>query len=298
MNEATLLITGIHGLVGQYLFKILDSWTGKVIMTGKGACRLPASRYIYEEMDITDKSRVMEVFKEYRPGVVIHSAALAQPDQCEQYRDEAFKVNVEGTMNLLEASELSSAFFVYLSTDFVFSGNDGPYNEESIPSPVNFYGETKLMAEEKAKAYKYSWSIIRTALVYGNVIVGTRSNMISWVKGELGKGNAIKVVSDQLRTTTYAGDLAEAIMKIAMNGAEGIWHISGPEPVSPWEMAIAVADHSGLDASLITKVDASVFSQPARRPLQTPFIIDKARKELGYHPLSFHEGMKRVLEGD
>jgi dTDP-4-dehydrorhamnose reductase len=298
MNGPTLLITGIHGLVGQYLFKILHSWKGTVIMTGKGNCRLPGSSFIYAEMDITDREQVFEVFRRFAPDVVIHSAAMAQPDHCELHKEEALKVNVGGTENLLEASAQTGAFFVHISTDFVFSGSDGPYHENSPPSPVNFYGVTKLRAEEKVQAYPFPWAIIRTALVYGNVIVGTRSNMISWVTGELGKGKPIQVVSDQLRTTTYAGDLAGAILKIAERKAEGIWHISGPDPLSPWEIAVAVADHLDLDSSLISKVDASIFSQPATRPLKTPLIIDKARNELDYQPISFYEGMKLVVRGD
>jgi len=297
MNGQTLLITGIHGLVGQYLFKILHSWKGTVIMTGKGDCRLPGSSFIYAEMDIADRKKVFEVFGRYAPDVVIHSAALAQPDYCELNREEAVSVNVGGTENLLEASAQSGAFFVHMSSDFVFSGSDGPYHENSEPAPVNFYGVTKLMAEEKVRAYRFPWAIIRTALVYGNVIVGTRSNMITWVTSELGKRKPIQVVSDQLRTTTYAGDLAGAILEIAERKAEGIWHISGPEPLSPWEIAVAVADHLDLDRSLISKVDASIFSQPATRPLKTPLIIDKARNKLDYQPISFYEGMKMVLQG-
>ena len=242
-------------------------------------------------MDIADKASVSEVFERYRPSIVIHSAALAQPDHCELNQEEAFKVNVEGTENLLTAASRSKAFFIYLSTDFVFSGNDGPYHEGSVPAPVNYYGNTKLMAEEKVKLYPFSWAIVRTVLVYGNVIVGTRSNVISWVRTELENQRPIKVVCDQLRTTTYAGDLAKAILTIAEKKAGGVWHISGKDALSPWEMAVAVADELELNRSLIEKVDASVFSQPAKRPLKTLFIIDKAKRELAYDPLSFQEGM-------
>jgi dTDP-4-dehydrorhamnose reductase len=298
MNGPTLLITGIHGLVGQYLFKILDSWEGKVVMTGKGSCRLPESEIPYVEMDITEKEQVFHVFDRYRPDVVIHSAALAQPDYCELNREEAVAVNVGGTENLLKAAAQTGAFFIYMSTDFVFSGGEGPYLESDTPAPVNHYAMTKLMAEEKVKSYPFPWAIVRTSLVYGNVIVGTRSNMITWVKGELENGKRIKVVSDQVRTTTYAGDLARALLKIAEKKAEGVWHISGPDPLSPWEIAIEVADHLALDKSLISKVDASVFSQPATRPLKTPLINEKAIRELGYQPLPFSEGLKRVLNGD
>ncbi len=298
MNEKTLLITGIHGLVGQYVFRILGSWKGRVVITGKGPCRLPQHHFVYVSMDITDKDQVQAVFQTYSPSVVIHSAAQAQPDHCELNREDALKVNVEGTENLLQASSLSRAFFVHLSTDFIFSGNDGPYDESSIPAPVNFYGKTKLMAEEKVKSYSYAWAIVRTALVYGNVISGTRSNMISWVKTELENNRPIKVVSDQVRTTTYAADLAGALLVIAEREMTGTWHISGKDALSPWAMAIAVADRLGLDKRLITKVDASVFSQPATRPLKTPFIIDKAKRALGFEPLPFEEGLEKVLNGD
>jgi dTDP-4-dehydrorhamnose reductase len=298
MNESTLLITGIHGLVGQYVFKILESWEGRVVITGKGPSRLPAHRFFYANMDITDKKQVLAVFDEFKPDVVIHSAAQAQPDHCELNQEDALKTNVEGTEHLLQAASLTKAFFIYLSTDFVFSGNDEPYDEHSIPAPVNFYGQTKWMAEQRVSAYPFPWAIVRTALVYGNVISGTRSNMISWVKTEIENKRPIKVVSDQLRTTTYAADLAAALLVIAKRKMTGIWHISGKDALSPWEIANAVADHLQLDRSLITKVDAAVFSQPATRPLRTPLIIDKAIRELGYQPLSFEEGMKKVLKGD
>jgi dTDP-4-dehydrorhamnose reductase len=298
MNETTVLVTGIHGLVGQYLSKMLCSWKGKVVITGKGPCRLPANDLMYTEMDITDKAQVSEVFERYRPGILIHAAALAQPDLCELNPEEGNRVNVDGTENLLGAASLCKTFFIYLSTDFVFSGNDGPYHEESITGPVNVYGMTKLMAEEKVKLYPYAWAIVRTALVYGNIIAGARSNMISWVREELEKKNPIKVVDDQLRTTTYAGDLTKAILTIAERKAGGVWHISGKDALSPWEIAIAVAGHLHLDKTLITNVDSAVFSQPATRPLKTPFIITKAEQELGYKPLSFEEGMRKVLHGD
>jgi dTDP-4-dehydrorhamnose reductase len=238
------------------------------------------------------------VFQEFHPDVVIHAAAMAQPDECELKQEEALLVNVKATGYLLDAAASARSFFVYVSTDFVFSGNDGPYDEDSQPRPVNFYGMTKLMAEELVKQYPHGWAIARTVLVYGNVLVGTRANIISWVKGELEKGKAIKVVGDQLRSPTYAADLAAGLMEIAHREAGGVWHIAGKDLLSPWDIAQKVSAHLGLDSSLMTRVDASVFSQPATRPLKTPFMIDKARAQLGYEPHSFEEGMVKVLNGD
>lgn len=297
MKNSTLLVTGIHGLVGQYLFRILQGWEGRVVITGKGSNRLPDSGFLYEEMDLRDPARIRSLFQIYQPDVVIHSAAMAQPDSCELNQEDALAVNVTGTSHLLEAAALHPAFFVYLSTDFVFSGEEEPYSEDSFPAPVNFYGHTKLMAEELVKSSVSRSAIIRTGLVYGNVLVGTRPNVVSWVRESLENNRPIKVVSDQLRTPTYAGDLANAILKIASTRAEGTWHIAGKNQLSPWEMAMKVVDHLALDPNLITKVDASVFSQPAKRPLRTPLLIDKAIRELHYQPLSFDEGMVRVLNG-
>jgi dTDP-4-dehydrorhamnose reductase len=298
MKKSTMLVTGIHGLVGQYLFRILDKWDGRVVITGKGANRLPDRGYFYEELDITDPVKVSSVFLRHQPDVVIHSAAMAQPDACELSQEEALLVNVTATNDLLEAAARRAAFFVYMSTDFIFSGDKGPYAEDDAPAPVNFYGRTKLMAEEVVKRGSCPWSIIRTGLVYGNAIVGTRPNVISWVRESLENHRPIKVVSDQLRTPTYAGDLAQAILMIAGKRAEGTWHIAGKDVLSPWEMAMSVVDYLKLDTTLITKVDASVFTQAATRPLRTPLMIDKAIRELNYRPVSFDEGMVKVLNGD
>ena len=104
------------------------------------------------------------------------------------------------------------------------------------------------------------------------------------------------MVSDQYRTPTYAGDLVKGIILIIKQRAIGIYHISGKDYLTPFDMAIATADYHGLDRSLIKKVDASVFSQPAKRPLKTGFDISKARTTLGYEPVSFEEGLRLMAE--
>lgn len=295
----TLLITGIHGLVGQYLVRILHQWPGQVIITGRGPCRIPAEwmkDIRYEELDITDPENIQRVFNQYQPDAVIHSAAEAQPDTCELHREQADLINTKGTGFLLHAAEKHGSFFTYVSTDFVFPGTGGPYSEADETGPVNYYGLTKLRSEELVRSYPHGWAIVRTVLVYGNTLVGTRTNIITWVLGELEKGRAIRVVGDQLRTPTFAGDLAAALLLITKDKHQGVWHISGKDVLSPHDIAEMVATRMKLDASLITKVDASTFTQPAIRPLRTPFNISKARLQLGYEPIGFAEGMEIVLQ--
>ena len=298
MSGTTLLITGTHGLVGQYLFKLRNRWKGNIVFTGRGPSRLPAGNYIYEEMDITDQQQIKQVFSKYSPDIVLHTAAMAQADECELEKEKAILHNVTATEYLLTASQTFHAFFILMSTDFVFSGDDGPYDEESIPDPVNFYGQTKLMAEQIVKKCSLDAAIIRTVLIYGNVISGTRSNIISWARNALEKGAPFKVVSDQIRATTYAGDLVNALFTIAEKRAKGIWNIAGKNNLSPFDIVKHVAAYLKLDASIAEKVNAFTFTQAARRPLKTPFIIEKAKIELGYEPLEFSEAMKLVLNGD
>jgi dTDP-4-dehydrorhamnose reductase len=114
---------------------------------------------------------------------------------------------------------------------------------------------------------------------------------VQWVRDSLSKKQPIKVVDDQYRTPTLAEDLALGCWLLARQRAQGIFHISGREMLTPYQMAQQVADYFGLDKSLLERVDASTFSQPGRRPARTGFIIEKAARELGYAPHAFAEGI-------
>jgi dTDP-4-dehydrorhamnose reductase len=133
-------------------------------------------------------------------------------------------------------------------------------------------------------------------LVYGGKVPGGRPNFIQWVKDKLSAGEKIKVVDDQLRTPTYVEDLAKGIILVLLKHAKGLYHISGREMCTPYQLAVLVANYTGADISLIEKVSAETFKEPATRPLKTGFIITKAVKELGYVPVKLEEGVKRVLE--
>lgn len=293
------MITGSNGLLGQHLIKrLIETTEHTIVATGRGACRLPfeiSDLYDYFTLDITDGVAVNDFILSHQPDVIIHGAAMTQPDPCELNKIECWNVNVTATRFLTDAANKINARFIYISTDFVFDGVNGPYKETDEPGPVNYYGSSKLAAEKVVMESKLHWSIVRTVLVYGNILVGNRSNIISWVKDNLSQGKPIKVVSDQWRTPTYVEDLAKGILLVLEKNAEGIYHISGEEGMSPYDMAVATADYLHLDKSLMTKVNADTFTQPATRPLRTGFVIDKAKKELGYQPISFKEALKMML---
>jgi dTDP-4-dehydrorhamnose reductase len=112
-----------------------------------------------------------------------------------------------------------------------------------------------------------------------------------WVKQSLESGKAIQVVDDQFRTPTLAEDLAMGCYLITQQAAAGVYHISGEELLTPYEIAIITARHFSLDESLINQTDSTQFTQPAKRPPRTGFVIEKAKKELGYQPHSINQGL-------
>lgn len=298
MTNMKILITGANGFLGYYLVRQLLQKGNEVIATGKGHCRLPfgvEKGFSYYEMDFTDPLAVDSVLTEVVPEVIIHAGAMSKPDECELNRDEAYRVNVESTITLLKTSSICRSYFLFVSTDFVFDGQSGMYKEDDLASPVNFYGQTKIDAEKAVKDYKYGWAIVRTVLVYGKPVSG-RSNILTIVKEKLEKREEYKVVDDQVRTPTYVEDLAAGIVSMIGKKTTGIYHLSGKDVLTPYQMAIRTAQYLGLDASLIKRVTAADFSQPARRPEKTGFVIDKAVAELGFSPVSFEEGLKKAFE--
>jgi len=293
-----VLITGANGLLGQHLIKQLLYQQVHVIATGRGIQRLPfepSPLYTYHTMDITNALQVYAVMEKERPDVVVHAAAMTQVDDCEKYPQQCETINVQGTSQVLTDAETFSSYFIYVSTDFVFDGEKGDYTEDDELQPLSWYGFTKMQAEAMVQTSTIPWAIVRTCLVYGKTLQGTRSNIITWVRDSLQEKKPIKVVSDQWRTPTHVEDLAMGIALMIEKKAEGVFHIAGKDKLSPYLMALETAKYFQLDAGMIEKVDASTFSQPGRRPLKTGFVIDKARKELGYEPRSFAEGLQSFL---
>lgn len=288
-----VLITGANGLLGQKLVELFDPDPSiEVIATGKGANRNRSGDYKYFSMDITSQGEVMSVIGMSLPDVVINTAAMTNVDQCELEKEQCDVLNVEAVNYLLQACKEYSCFFLHLSTDFIFDGENGPYEEDDVPNPLSYYAESKLKAEQLIEKSSIQWAIVRTMLVYGIVRDMSRSNIILWVKENLEKNNHIKVVNDQWRTPTLAEDLAKGCELIIKKKATGIFHISGKNMMTPYDMAMETAVFFHLNPTFIEQVDGSIFSQPAKRPARTGFILDKAKRELGYEPVSFKEGLR------
>ena len=307
-----ILITGSNGLLGQKLvYNLIKRNDVQVIATSSGENRLIEKEgYIFESLDITDYDAVEAIIERYHPSVIINTAAMTNVDACEIKREECWKTNVTAVEYIVKALETVSAevntsswqpetgahvyepHLIHLSTDFIFDGEKGSeYVETDLPNPLSYYALSKWESEKTVQKSSIKWAIARTIIVYGIVDNMSRSNIVLWAKDALSKGQKINVVDDQFRSPTLAEDLAEGCILIADKKATGVYHLSGKETMSVLELVYYVADFWKLDKSLVTPSKSNTLNQAAKRPPRTGFNIDKAKKDLGYNPHSFMEGL-------
>lgn len=286
-----ILVTGANGFTGQHLSVFLAEQGFSVHAVSRGLSRLqPHSNIQYYECELTNVSSVLKVVEAIQPDWIIHVAAMSKPDECDVNREECLKQNVDATIHLGAAAQKVNARFVYFSTDFIF-GENGPHKEEDIPNPLNFYGESKWKAEQLVSSQITNPVIVRPVFMYGPQHKNGRASFIQWVEKQLSQGKPIKVVNDQYRTPTYIKDICLGVQSIMVQNQTGIFHLAGPQIITPYDMAIEVAKVLSLDQSLITPVDSNTFPEPVIRAKRSGLQIDKARKVLNYKPHSFSEGV-------
>ncbi len=293
-----ILVTGSNGLLGQKLvYNLINRNDVELIATSVGENRLiKREGYIYESLDITNKTQVETIIAKHKPDVIINTAAMTNVDACETKREECWALNVTSVKNFVDAIKQQPIHFIHLSTDFIFDGEKGSeYLENDIPNPQSYYALSKWEGEKVIQQSNIKWAIARTIIVYGIVDNMSRSNIVLWAKDALTKKQNINVVDDQFRSPTLAEDLAEGCIAIADKRAKGIYNLSGKETMSVLQLVYNVADFWKLDKLLITPIKSNTLNQAATRPPRTGFIIDKAKRELGYNPHSFEEGL-RILD--
>ena len=289
-----ILVTGANGLLGQMVVRLCAGKSGVTLLaTAKGEERigapLQASNTSYRTLDITSKQDWEQALDDFRPDTVLHAAAMTQVDDCEAQPDLCHSLNVDAVDLGAAACEARGVHFVLLSTDFVFDGQEGPYDETAVPAPLSVYGRSKWEAEKRVQGLTSPWAIVRTVLVIGSVPGLSRSNIVLWAVDALRQGKTITVVQDQWRSPTWAEDLARGCLAVSEKKATGIYHISGPEVLSVYDFVLRIAAVFGLDPSLVTPISTAQLGQAAQRPARTGFLLDKARRELNYTPHTLEE---------
>tara|TARA_Y100000817_G_C16783398_1_gene511587 strand:+ start:195 stop:1055 length:861 start_codon:yes stop_codon:yes gene_type:complete len=284
-----ILITGVNGLVGNSLYKLLEESDHIVYSSSRNIEGL--AKY---KVDITNKNEVDSFFESEKPDLVINSAAMADVDLCEEERELCWKVNVEGVQNLVDMCNRYGSHLTHISTDYIFDGKkeSGIYLENDKPNPQGYYAESKLEGERIILDSNISHSILRTILVYG---LHNKPNIITFLKSYLEEGKSVNLVSDQVRMPTFVDDLSRACISASEKKARGVFHICGPEQMSYLDIGNRIAEYFSFDKSLINHVQTKDLNQKAKRPFRTGFDLQKSKEKLNYIPTNFEDSLKLIF---
>ena len=284
-----ILITGVNGLVGSSLYRLLKNSDHELFFSSRNLEGL--AKY---KVDISDNEEVDYFFKYEKPDIVINSAAMANVDLCETEKDICWSVNVEGVKNLISACERYGSHLTHISTDYIFDGKkkSGIYKEDDIPNPQGYYAKSKLEGERVIIKSQISYSILRTILVYG---VHKNANIVTFVKNSLEENKTVNLVSDQIRMPTFADDLSKACISASEKKAKGIFHICGSEQMSYLDRGNRIAEYFSFDKNLINHVKTRDLNQKAERPFRTGFDLSKAIDILDYIPTKFEDSLDIIF---
>ena len=279
------LVIGASGLIGEHLTKMLKD-TGENLLTTYHTHPIPLA----EKLDVSQPNQVRILLKAWKPNIIFLPAALTNVDYCENHRDEAYNTNVNGVRNIVTISNLIGARLIYFSTDYIFDGTAGPYDEEAVANPQNVYGQQKLIAEHYIASRAFKYLIIRTTIVYGRET--QEKNFVYRLINSLTKGVAVKVPYDQAGTPTYAPDLAKHAIKLARLNLNDVINIVGPNWISRLDFAREISKVFNLPKQLIISTKTQELNQLAERPLIAGLKNKKAQLLLHTNFTSISEGLK------
>jgi dTDP-4-dehydrorhamnose reductase len=276
-----VLITGASGLLGNALLREASRREVPAIAA--------YNRHTVQggiQMNVTRFDQVKAAVTRVAPDFVIHAAAFTDVDACEIEPQSAWDVNALGTKHVTDACKEYGAKVVYISTDYVFDGQSGPYSEGDSTHPINVYGESKLAGERFVMGEPDN-AVARVCVLYGP----DKPNFVTWVINALRANTPIDVVSDQFNTPTYVGSCARALLRLCELDLNGVYHISGREQISRYAFARKIADVFGLNEKLINVTTTDTLKQRAQRPMNSSLNVAKAERALGMRLANVREGL-------
>ena len=281
-----VLITGAGGQLGSSME--LEDFI--MITTSRFHNDAVESPTIDADLDITNEYQVKTIIAENDPDIIVHLAAMTNVDGCELNPDQAYEVNVRGTVNLLNHF---NGKFVLLSTDYVFDGNEGPYSENDTVNPKNVYGKTKLEAERKVREFSADWLILRTNVVW-NIGGKYKASFVDWLVEELDEGNQVRIVTDQWNNPTHTEDLGSVINELLKYDASGLYHYGSAEVLNRYDFARLIANIYNLDENLIEPITTQELNQLAKRPLKSGLKTNKIERDFAIIPSVLREDIEKM----
>ena len=278
-----ILVTGAEGQLGRAIRRAAEGTADRYIFTDVA------------ELDITDPEAVERAVVESGVDVIINCAAYTDVERAEEDEERAHLLNATAVEYLAAAARRHNALLIHISTDYVFMGGCcGLLTEESFPQPLNAYGRTKLAGERAIEQSGCHYMIVRTAWLYSE----WGSNFVKTMLRLMAERGEVRVVSDQLGTPTYAGDLAEALVRIIgeRNFHEGVFHYTNLGECSWWQFASEIARRAGVEECRVVPCTTAEYGAKAPRPHYSVLSKEKFVRTFGIDIPEWQESLQRCLD--
>ena len=284
------LVTGSAGLVGSQITKDLTDQNHIVYSCYHDS--KPDSG-IPKKINLLDPTSIKKIVEESSPHVIIHLAAMTNVDLCETQKEIAIKINARSTEILAREAAQKDAFFVYVSTDYVFDGKNGMKKELDMAKPLGEYGKSKLAGELTLNNLASSWCIARTSTPFG--IHKTKKSFPLWVKENLEEKKEIPVLTDQFTSPTYVPNLSKMLIEIATRQITGIIHTAGATRISRFQLAELIAEKLSLDKTLLIPTKTDEMNWIAPRPKDSSLDVSLASEVLNEKPQTIQKSLELFL---
>jgi len=268
----------------------------KILITGGGG-QLALSFYsmfqnkyqIYslsrKQLDVTNIDQIENVLQKYNPDTILHCAAMTNVDGCEKNPILAESIN---SLSIKKIVDVFKGDFLYISTDYVFDGSNGPYEENDTPNPINIYGKTKLLGEKMLQENSKNWTILRTNVLFDSQ---SEASFLSWVINSLNEEKDIEVVDDQFNNPIWVNDFSYVIDLVITKNIKGLFHIGSNKIYSRYEFAIMIAKVFGLNDRKIHPIKTEKLNQIAKRPLKSGLIFDKLSSKIEVEKIDLEKSL-------
>lgn len=288
-----ILITGASGLLGASLVASGEQEGREVVgLSHRHSLNLPGARAL--SADLTDDSELQTVFDESQPDCVIHCAAATNVDWCEEHPEAARRINVTASATIGRITARTCTPLVYISTDSVFDGDRGEYEETDSPAPMNVYAKSKLDGERAVLARNPLAAVARVNMYGWNA--QNKQSLAEWILERLASGNVVHGFTDAIFCPILANDLANILLAMVDHKLSGVYHVVGSEALSKFEFARRLAATFGLDGSQIVPAKLTESKLKAPRPRNTSLCTGKISKDLDRSMPDVDSGLRKFRQ--
>jgi len=292
-----LMVTGYGGFVaGSTVWQALRD--GGWDVYALSLIEAPGERENFHclQFDLCDAGKLKEVFQAVKPDAVVHTAALADIDYCQNNQADAERINVGVTRELAGLCADTGTKLIACSTDSVFDGKKGMYTEKDEPTPVNFYAETKAKTEQIVRGMVPNGVVTRLSLVMGLPVLGAGNSFLAKTFDAWKKGEQTKFPENEIRTPADVITVGRAFLEIAGGDFTGLLHLACSTRINRYEMACQIAERLGYPRGLVVATDSNAMPGRAPRPNDASLDNSKAKRMLRTPMQTLMSGLDLVLE--